>query len=70
MSVPFDVINTDIKQIDYEVEPAMEVNPQERVVVPGINVMHNDAGIPVFFSVKDLRDMADAAEEIVRSHME
>lgn len=69
MSEIFATLNAEINDCDYEVESAMFVNPQEHVVVPGIQVLHNDAEMPVFFSVQDLRDMADEAEAIVMAQI-
>lgn len=48
-------------------EPAMVIDNEKKVVDPGINIIVNDEVI--FISMHDLRDMADAAQQLVLEQM-
>lgn len=47
-----------------EIEHSMLVNPSQGTVTPGINISAIEIHAPLFFSIKELRDMADEAERL------
>lgn len=52
-----------------EVELAYQVNPQEKMVTPGINIFATEFDAPLFLSIGELRDAADKAESLVSQLM-
>lgn len=52
-----------------EIEIAYQVNPEQKLVTPGVNVLANSFDSPLFIGIGELRDMADQAEEAVKKLM-
>ncbi len=65
----FQEVNGFAKELQYEVEHAIQVNQAVRVVTPGINIMHHHAECPLFLSIDELRRMADEAEKRTQEMM-
>jgi len=60
----FAEVNEFAKDDGFDVEHAVFVNRIEKVVTPGINILHKDGDAPLFLSVDELRRMADEAEKL------
>lgn len=51
------------------IEPGMEVNHDQHVVVAGVMLHSLGFDVPIFISVDELRRMADEAERVARESL-
>lgn len=67
----FDEVNRLAAQVvdGFNIEPSMQVNHDQRVVVAGVMVDSLGFDAPVFISVDELRRMADEAERVARDSL-
>jgi len=64
-----DELNAEGNVVGLELEAAMQINREMMTVTPGIHISATDFEAPMFLSIQELRDMADAAEKLVKENM-